>query len=249
MEGKKARGLAVPNPDRRRCTAHRKNGERCKNPPIQGTTVCGAHGGRAPQVRRKAVERIIAASDLAAARLIEFMNDKRVPYNVRLAATRDLLDRGIGPAAQTVKLGLAESTPLDDLLNEIISDPNFLEDVPTTPALRRGTTPTPTRWEDDDAEPVQYVHAGGGGVGDDEDDADLSWNTPDTIPGEVIEPTPRYQPRRPAAEYGDPDEPVQRRAQVVTTARARSRSVDPPRHIRDGLGLGDPREDNATFGP
>lgn len=149
--------------------------------------MCATHGGRAPQVRKKAIERIIAASDLAAARLIEFMNDKSVPYNVRPAATRDLLDRGIGPAAQTIKLGLGDADPWADLLAEVMNDDVLERYNPNTRAL-----------------PARRV----GGGDDDEDDRamqvveydpdpdvssdDLSWNTPGTIRGEVV-PTPEQR--------------------------------------------------------
>jgi hypothetical protein len=51
------------------------------------------HGGGAKQVREKARERLLAAADVAAAHLIKFMKDERVPYPVRLSAARDLLDR------------------------------------------------------------------------------------------------------------------------------------------------------------
>ncbi len=80
-----------------KCAAHRTNGEVCGNYPVHGASVCRKHGGGAPQVKAKAAERILAASDMAAGRLIGFMNDERVPYTVRLAATKDLLDRaGVG---------------------------------------------------------------------------------------------------------------------------------------------------------
>ena len=45
-----------------RCSGHKKNGERCKLPPMNGGTVCGSHGGRAPQVRRRAAERVAEAN-------------------------------------------------------------------------------------------------------------------------------------------------------------------------------------------
>src|SRR5512144_1418891 len=80
-----------------RCSARRKNGAVCRNYAIRGGSVCRMHGGGAPQVRRRAQERILAA-DGAAARLIEFMNDRRVPWPGRLTAARDFLDRaGLTP--------------------------------------------------------------------------------------------------------------------------------------------------------
>ena len=42
----------------RRCKAHRTDGEPCKLFAIRGGTVCRMHGGRAPQVKRKAAERM-----------------------------------------------------------------------------------------------------------------------------------------------------------------------------------------------
>ena len=47
----------------RRCIAHKKNGERCKNAARLGGTVCGFHGGRAPAVIAKARERLALAAD------------------------------------------------------------------------------------------------------------------------------------------------------------------------------------------
>ena len=91
-----------------RCSARRKNGAVCRNYAIRGGNVCRMHGGGAPQVRRRAQERILAAADGAAARLIEFMNDGRVPWPVRLTAARDLLDR----AGLTPKTTVAVEVPV-----------------------------------------------------------------------------------------------------------------------------------------
>ena len=40
------------------CTAHaRTTGEQCRNPAMNGATVCRMHGGAAPQVRARAQRR------------------------------------------------------------------------------------------------------------------------------------------------------------------------------------------------
>lgn len=50
----------------RQCTAHSsRTGKPCAKAPIVGGTVCTVHGGRAPQVKAKAAERIEAARLLA----------------------------------------------------------------------------------------------------------------------------------------------------------------------------------------
>ena len=45
----------------RRCSAHRKSGQPCRNWAIRGGYVCRMHGGAAPQVRAKAAARLEAA--------------------------------------------------------------------------------------------------------------------------------------------------------------------------------------------
>jgi len=47
-------------PEGRRCRAHSKaTGQQCKLPAILGGTVCAKHGGSAPQVKRRAAERVV----------------------------------------------------------------------------------------------------------------------------------------------------------------------------------------------
>lgn len=44
------------------CTAKsRRSGERCKNPPVVGSTVCRMHGGTTKQAKAKAAERLLTA--------------------------------------------------------------------------------------------------------------------------------------------------------------------------------------------
>lgn len=42
----------------KQCTATNNAGARCGKYAMRGSTVCGSHGGRAPQVRKAAQERI-----------------------------------------------------------------------------------------------------------------------------------------------------------------------------------------------
>jgi Terminase small subunit len=47
-----------PPKARRQCNGKNKRGQPCGRAPIRGGFVCGAHGGNAPQVQRKAKERL-----------------------------------------------------------------------------------------------------------------------------------------------------------------------------------------------
>jgi len=58
---------------------------------MKGSVVCNKHGGAAPQVRRKAQERILMAQDDAASLLVKFMSDKDVPYAERRRCAEFLL--------------------------------------------------------------------------------------------------------------------------------------------------------------
>jgi hypothetical protein len=84
-----------------RCNATRPNGSRCKREAEDGAVVCDQHGGAAPQVRRRAAERLIMTADQAAQMLVEMMEDREVPFGVRAKIAQDLLDRA-GPIATQV---------------------------------------------------------------------------------------------------------------------------------------------------
>ncbi|GAA2648537.1 HGGxSTG domain-containing protein [Paractinoplanes durhamensis] len=103
----------------RKCRARSKrSGGPCRNAPILGGTVCRIHGGAAPQTRAAAKARILAAADRAAAQLINFMESPDVPYPVRLAAARDLLDRADLTGKTTVEVSLA---PWQEVLQGLAS--------------------------------------------------------------------------------------------------------------------------------
>lgn len=103
------------------CKAHRRNGEPCKNAAMNGSTVCRMHGGAAPQVRRRAQQRILEASDRAAFRLVQMMQDKSLPAAVQLAAARDLLDRANLAGKQEIELDVKVSK-FENVLAEILVD-------------------------------------------------------------------------------------------------------------------------------
>jgi len=111
-----------------RCKARNRWGEPCKNYAMKGGVVCNKHGGMAPQVKKKAQERILMAQDDAASLLIRFAHDEAVPYPVRLAAVKDLLDRGGINSKQEIEVVLKPwEEDLDGLLYEMGDDPDVVD--------------------------------------------------------------------------------------------------------------------------
>jgi hypothetical protein len=80
-------------PEPVKCSARTRNGNPCSRSPIKGGTVCPSHGGRAPQTKRKAQERLLKEVPAMLLRLRDLASDESVPPAVRLAAIRDWLDR------------------------------------------------------------------------------------------------------------------------------------------------------------
>lgn len=102
----------------RQCTARKKDGTPCKRPPIKGGTVCMSHGGAAPQVRRKANERLLQGVPKMLTELKRLATDESMPANVRLAAVRDWLDRaGVGEAMKAELT--VNAAPWEAMLGEV----------------------------------------------------------------------------------------------------------------------------------
>lgn len=105
----------------RRCTAHRKNGAQCRKWAIYGTNVCDTHGGRAPQTKAKALQRLAEAAPRVAERLIGLAENNlkdgtKVGAYAQVQAANSVLDRvGItAPKEVTVTV-----TPFESILSDI----------------------------------------------------------------------------------------------------------------------------------
>lgn len=123
-----------------RCTAHSKQtGEPCKNPPMNGSSTCRMHGSATKAARAKAQERIAAAADPAAAKLVELMQSKKVPHHVQLLAARDILDRAGLKSANELIVGLRK---FEEDMADILVDIEF---GPRGRRTRLGAAPHPAQ--------------------------------------------------------------------------------------------------------
>lgn len=232
------RGLPEPPT----CAGHKKDGTPCKKNPIKGATVCRVHGGAAPQVRKRAQERLQAAADILMAQLLKIASSAESEA-VRLSAVNSALDRAGYSAASMVKLAVV--APWEALLGTIVDDDIFI-DAPAGPRGRRalpahssGGIPAEQDWdqEEDNRTAVAYV--------DGDDDAP-SFNTPDTIRGEVV----RDYASNPTKEQRAAIQRTERRAQRAMVGKADSDaraefserdstpstdSTRPPKYVRDAM--------------
>lgn len=94
----------APGPMNVRCHAHKKDGTQCKRWALKGAKTCTSHGSGTKAARRKAAERIEASLDRAALAIVRLMEDPETPPAVKLAAARDLLDRGDLTGKQRVEV-------------------------------------------------------------------------------------------------------------------------------------------------
>lgn len=100
----------------RQCSAtSRRSGERCKNAPIPGGTVCKFHGGGAPAVKQKAALRLAQLVDPAIATLGREMV-KAEKSSDRQRAANSILDRAGITRGQSAELDVARALLLERLL-------------------------------------------------------------------------------------------------------------------------------------
>jgi len=100
-----------------RCKATNRRGHRCGRRPIPGGTVCHMHGGAAPQVKQAALERLKSLQHPAITRLEELIGQKEFP-STSMAAVRDVLDRTLGRAAETIAVAHSGSIDVISILQQ-----------------------------------------------------------------------------------------------------------------------------------
>ena len=111
------------HPDRR-CTAHKKTGERCKNASRAGQAVCGYHGGKAGHSLKAARDRLEAAADRLTERLIGLAENSlddgtKVGAYVQLGAVTAALDRA-GVVEQKQLAVEVTAKPFEDVFSALV---------------------------------------------------------------------------------------------------------------------------------
>jgi hypothetical protein len=97
---------------RQRCTAHISDGSRpCERWAINGGTVCATHGGRAPQVKKSAKERLEELIDPALAGLHKALQSNDLGSIVK--ASQIVLDRTGFHPSQAIELTGKNGGPIN----------------------------------------------------------------------------------------------------------------------------------------
>ena len=102
-----------------RCNGTLQSGKRCRREAIEGSVVCEIHGGLAPQVRRRAAERVLLTADEAIQVIKSFINDPTVPAGVRLKAAQDIADRAGLAGVQMHQIIPVKEDPLERFFNNM----------------------------------------------------------------------------------------------------------------------------------
>jgi hypothetical protein len=120
-----------------RCTAHSsRSGQPCKRYAIEGGTVCPTHGGKAPQVKAKAAERIALLLDSFFDRLSESLGGMTTEQIeelksdahqikaladavVKLSEHREVLE---GRAGKRSELNITEESEFDREIKQLLGE-------------------------------------------------------------------------------------------------------------------------------
>jgi len=111
----------------KKCTATKKDGEPCNAWAIEGGEVCYHHGGAAPQVKRKAEERLAEAAGGAAKTLIDLKdalediieNEDLEPHEMKQIASEarkqatEILDRAGPPKVKRQEMTGEDGEPME----------------------------------------------------------------------------------------------------------------------------------------
>lgn len=101
------------------CSATSKaTGKPCGRTAIPGGSVCRYHGGAAPQVKAKAMERLMALQAPAVDTLSWLMKKRAKFPSTAYAAARDVLDRTEGKATETTNLNVSGSLDIVSVLKQ-----------------------------------------------------------------------------------------------------------------------------------
>ena len=117
------------------------------------------HGGAAPQVRKRAAERLIMSADHVSQKLLEWLDDPEVPYRVRAEIAQDLLDRAGLIATQVHQIIPTTEDPIMRFFEDAFSDPNNWEENPPQPAIEERVIDRPDPGE---PEEIDRTVAGSG---------------------------------------------------------------------------------------
>lgn len=101
----------------RRCHVTKKDGAQCGKVAMEAQAVCGTHGGRAPQAKRKARQRLEEAADRMAKQLLGIA-DSAESEAVKLAAVKHVLAIG-GINERTAVAVSVELQPFEDMISDL----------------------------------------------------------------------------------------------------------------------------------
>lgn len=104
---------------RRLCAAHRKDGQPCNAPAMDGQRICAKHGGSSPQAKRAARLRMLDLIDPAITQLARIVASPDTRDTDRLKAIEMILDRTGYPKGYQVTVEDARAVLADRLAEGI----------------------------------------------------------------------------------------------------------------------------------